>query len=125
MVIHPDNGLYRSTYLPAAFPGVLDPSYRFPMKNKRDIDFTFQWILSAKLLCEEKGARFSMVIVPAGFDVDDRMMAMWMPLANMRLIFQSKQLEVEQLVVRCEKFNVEIISLSGNLFLIGNQRFQI
>ena len=85
MLTHPDMGLFRTYILIDAITNFCHPlentENRPPIKTG---SYTLRMIKLMRELARKNGIGFSVVIVPQGFDVDDRMWSQWKILTDFR-----------------------------------------
>ena len=95
---HPDMGLIRTS----AFHKAVCPAggEAVPVMDREQVRSSKMYTMLSliKRRCDEAGAAFTAVIIPQGFDVDDRMREQWLPLADLRR--QVSRLPAQAVLIR-------------------------
>jgi hypothetical protein len=107
MLRQPDQGLFRSYYLSAGLKalaaggrtGDVTPAY------------AYRWVRRTRDLCRARGLRFTLVIVPEAFQVDDRMRELWLPLLDMRGLMAPERAACQELAKVCQGDGMDVLDL--------------
>jgi hypothetical protein len=102
----PDHGLWRSHYLRLALHEAVERPRR-----ECDASHAFEWTLRARDLCQRHGARFTLVIIPEGCQVDPALRATWAPLADMRRALAYKRAASGRLTLWAQQAGIVCIDL--------------
>lgn len=112
MLKAPDGGQFRSYYLSQALTAAMDPSWQWDENSERE---ALHWLTLASHACRKNDARFSVVIIPEGCQVDPRMAEQWRPLADMRRVTQATRDASMRLRRKLEAANIDVIDLHDGL----------
>ena len=111
MLRQPDQGLFRSYYLYAALKSVASGGRR----GEATPAYAYRWVRRTRDLCRARGVRFTLVIVPEAFQVDDRMRDLWLPLLDMRELMAPERAACEELAKTCRGDGMDVVDLHGAL----------
>ncbi len=111
MLKNPDGGNFRSYFIwPAleAAAGMSPP----PVNGE---DFTALWVQRTGALCKASGVRFTAVLVPEAFSVDDRMVEQYAGVADLREWTRPKAEALQRLGRTVAGLGLDVVDLFGVL----------
>jgi hypothetical protein len=103
----PDQGLFRSYYLRAGLKALASEGRRGDVTPA----YAYRWVRRTRDLCRERGVRFSLVIVPEAFQVDERMREQWLPLTDMRELMAPERAAGAELARVCRGDGMDVVDL--------------
>ncbi len=112
MLREPDAGLFRSYFLVDSLwlaavgqaPGTVD-----------DIVAARHWIGLSHQLCQHRGLKFLLVVIPQGFAVDRRLQELWSPLADVARLTEKTEAAGAQLVAQLRQDGIDVLDLHAPL----------
>jgi hypothetical protein len=107
MLRQPDQGLFRSYYLYAALKALAAG------ERRRDVTpaYAYRWVRRTRDLLQGRGIRFTLVIVPEAFQVDERMREQWLPLVDMRELLAPERAAAGDLARVCRGDGMDVLDL--------------
>jgi len=129
---NPDRGLFRSSILFEALRNMVLGKKSHNIE--KHTSHAFEMILAMRNLCKEHGVKFSVVIIPQGFDVDNRIRETYLVLTDMKNAINHITLGVNSLISKLQAANIDVLDLypvlrregtylnfDGHWSLLGNQ----
>jgi hypothetical protein len=109
MLRNPDEKLFRSYYLFFALNNIGKES----VSELTAIDFlpAFEWVKRCNELCLKHKIRFTLVLIPDAFNVDQRMQNLWRPLVDMKMLRSPNKRAGEKIKSLCTKEGIVVLDL--------------
>lgn len=108
MIRAPDQNRFRSYFL---WPALEHAAGR-PTMTVNGVDFTAGWPTLAAQECARHGVKFTVVLIPEAFAVDDRMVEQWGPVAPMRTVMAPKAEALDQVGKLLRTRGIEVVDLN-------------
>jgi hypothetical protein len=107
MLRRPDQGLFRSYYLSAGLKALAVGERRADVTPA----YAYRWVRRTRDLVAARGLRFTLVVVPEAFQVDDRMRELWLPLMDMQGLMAPERAASLELAKVCRGDGMDVVDL--------------
>ncbi len=105
---NPDADRFRSYYLGDALRAAADDDWHWEPNSEL---VAWQWTEQAARFCRRHRLGFTVVVIPEGFQIDDRMREQWLPLADMRKCTAPCRAAADRFVQRARAASLDVVDL--------------
>ncbi len=108
MLRNPDGGLFGSRFLTMALKAA---GGEWKTKQPEPQRLAYHWLARAKAACDDHGVGFTVVTIPASFQVDPRVQQQWQPLVDMKRLTTHMKEGNDILIERLRAEGIDYIDL--------------